>query len=57
MADVLAEHYGYDDYQGRWWETYRGEVHVTRVVANPSPYLPDHDMFWAMLVMGEMDDE
>lgn len=37
IAEVIADHFGYDDYQGRWWDVWRAKgSDYTAVVANPS---------------------
>ena len=38
MRDVIDYHFGYSDYQGKWYETYTAKGGATVLVcANPSP--------------------
>ena len=57
MADIIAEHFGYDDHQGHWYETYSGKIEgIVPVVSNPYPYLNSEWFEWAVLSTEDDDD-
>jgi len=55
VSDVIAGHYGYDDYQGRWWETYSGNLEGN-VVVQTNPY-PVTNGVWDWMMVSLMTEE
>ena len=55
VSDIIEQHFGYDDYQGKWYETYTPKVEgYFWLQTHPSPI---GDGIWDWLAMGYLTDE
>jgi hypothetical protein len=59
LSEIISDHFGYDDYQGRWWDIWSVKRDdYTAVVANPgSPGNGAWDWMTIGLLTDEEDDE
>ena len=55
IKDILDHHFGYDDYQGRWYETYSASFEgYVGVQSHPTP-IGDSALDW--LTLGILKEE